>query len=294
MTDIHDLISARTAHIGGGIPVARLLPNKSRRTIGAWCFLDHAGPAEFAPGTGMRVGPHPHIALQTFTWMIAGEVLHRDSLGSVQVVRPGQVNLMTAGAGISHTEECLAEETELHAAQLWIALPPHKINIAPAFDHYDQVPRWTTGLSQCTLLAGSYGEHTAPTRVYSPLIGMELLSTAPDAQTLTLNPDFEYGILVLEGSASALGIEVAQDQLLYLAPGAAALDIHLSLNTRVLLVGGEPLPEDLLIWWNFVGYDRDSIIQAAADWAAADPRFGEVKGFDGPRLVAPELPWPAQ
>ncbi|MGI1072942.1 pirin family protein, partial [Pseudomonas aeruginosa] len=116
-------VTARAAEIGGGITVSRLMPSRQRRMIGAWCFLDHAGPAEFEPGGGLAVGPHPHIGLQTFTWMIQGEALHRDSLGNVQVIRPGQVNLMTAGHGIAHTEESLPDERHAHAAQLWIALP---------------------------------------------------------------------------------------------------------------------------------------------------------------------------
>ncbi|EME4770950.1 pirin family protein, partial [Pseudomonas aeruginosa] len=109
-------VTARAAEIGGGITVSRLMPSRQRRMIGAWCFLDHAGPAEFEPGGGLAVGPHPHIGLQTFTWMIQGEALHRDSLGNVQVIRPGQVNLMTAGHGIAHTEESLPDERHAHAA----------------------------------------------------------------------------------------------------------------------------------------------------------------------------------
>lgn len=116
-------VPARSAQVGGGITVGRILPSSQRRMVGAWCFLDHAGPAVFTSGPGLRVGPHPHIGLQTFTWMIQGEVLHRDSLGHVQVIKPGQVNLMTAGRGISHTEESLPGEDKLHAVQLWIALP---------------------------------------------------------------------------------------------------------------------------------------------------------------------------
>ena len=126
--------SSRLSVIGEDTRVARALPHRARRTVGAWCFLDHAGPVQFAPGKGMHVGAHPHIGLQTFTWMIEGEVMHRDSLGHEQVVRPGQVNLMTAGRGIAHTEESLTDETRLHAAQLWIALPAHAADIAPRFD----------------------------------------------------------------------------------------------------------------------------------------------------------------
>src|SRR3546814_8216060 len=135
-------IAARHAEIGGGITVDRVLPSRQKRTIGAWCFLDHAGPAVFKPGAGMRVGPHPHIGLQTFTWMIEGEVLHRDSLGNVQMIRPGQVNLMTAGRGIAHTEESADGETALQAVQLWIALPGDANDCDPAFAHSATLPVW--------------------------------------------------------------------------------------------------------------------------------------------------------
>lgn len=285
------IINARTAQIGGGIPVARVLPNKARRTIGAWCFLDHAGPADFSPGEGMRVGPHPHIGLQTFTWMIEGEVLHRDSLGSEQVVRPGEINLMTAGRGISHTEECLDDETTLHAAQLWIALPPPKKDIDPAFHHYPELPRWHANDCQFTLLAGEYLDHRAPTLVHSPLIGLEVLSQHAAAAALELNSAFEYGILVLEGSITTQSETVEQDQLIYLGMGRSHLEVEMSSNTRLLLVGGEPLEKELLIWWNFVGYDKQDIIEANQDWVNHSDRFGHVEQYDGPRLDAPPLPW---
>ncbi|MBS0554280.1 MAG: pirin family protein, partial [Proteobacteria bacterium] len=171
-------IVARTAEIGGGVSVSRLLPTLQRRMVGAWCFLDHAGPAGFEPGAGMRVGPHPHIGLQTFTWMIEGEVLHRDSLGHVQVIRPGQVNLMTAGRGISHTEESLPGERRLHAAQLWIALPAAECDCAPAFDHYPDLPVWDEQGCRFTLLAGRWGGREAPARLYSPLVGIDLHAPA--------------------------------------------------------------------------------------------------------------------
>lgn len=119
-------IEARSADLGEGLLVRRFLPNRQQRMVGAWCFLDHAGPVDFAPGKGMHVGAHPHIGLQTFTWLIAGEVLHRDSLGNAQLIRPGQVNLMTAGRGIVHTEDSVRDGEHLHAAQLWIALPPRQ------------------------------------------------------------------------------------------------------------------------------------------------------------------------
>lgn len=284
-------IDARLAQIGGGIPVNRLLPTRQRRMIGAWCFLDHAGPARFEPGQGMRVGPHPHTGLQTFTWMIEGEVLHRDSLGSEQVIRPGQVNLMTAGRGISHSEECLADQRVLHAAQLWIALPAAVSDCAPAFDHYLELPRWAREGCAFTLLAGSFEGQRAPARLYSPLLGVELHSPAGARLQVPLDSAFEYGILPLEGEVR-LGAEAfAADQLAYLGRGRDCLQLELAPGTRALLLGGEPFGEEILIWWNFVGHSKAQIAQAQRDWEAGSPRFGGVPAWDGAPLVAPPLPW---
>ncbi|MER2528940.1 MAG: pirin family protein [Candidatus Competibacter denitrificans] len=284
-------IAPRTAEIGGGITVARLLPSRQRRTIGAWCFLDHAGPAIFAPGGGLRVGPHPHTCLQTFTWMLEGEVLHRDSLGNEQMIRPGQVNLMTAGHGIAHTEESPAAETRAHAAQLWIALPADSTYIAPAFDHYPTLPRWQESGCEFTLLAGTHGGRTAPARIYSPLIGMDLFAAQGADLMLPLDPTFEYGVLLLEGTAEVEGLALAANDLAYLASGYSTLQLNLSIGTRALLIGGQPFADEITLWWNFVGRDKAYITQAQRDWEASSPRFGEVKGFAGPRLAAPQLPW---
>lgn len=284
-------VEARLAQIGGGIPVNRLLPSRLRRMIGAWCFLDHAGPAHFEPGQGMRVGPHPHTGLQTFTWMIEGEVLHRDSLGSEQVIRPGQVNLMTAGRGISHSEECLGDQRVLHAAQLWIALPAAASECAPAFEHYPELPRWEQEGCAFTLLAGRFGGKQAPTRLYSPLLGIELHSPAGGGLELTLEKGFEYGLLPLEGEVRIGSETFAADQLAYLGAGRECLPLELAPGSRALLLGGEPFGEEILIWWNFVGHSREQIAQAQRDWEAGSPRFGGVPAYDGAPLVAPPLPW---
>lgn len=285
-------LAARTAEIGGGISVARLLPSRQRRTIGAWCFLDHAGPATFAPGGGLRVGPHPHTRLQTFTWMLDGEILHRDSLGHEQLIRPGQVNLMTAGCGIAHAEESVATETRAHAAQLWIALPSAHADIAPAFDHYPELPHWREGGCAFTLLAGAHDGRTAPTRVYSPLIGMDLFALQDAELTLPLDPAFEYGVLPLEGAVEVEeGERFVADELAYLACGYDVLHLKLVTGARALLIGGWPFGEAITVWWNFVGPDRAYIAQARCDWEANSRRFGAVTGFDGPRLTAPAMSW---
>ena len=178
-------ITAKT-HDVGGIPIARLLPNRAHRTIGAWCFLDHAGPAHFTEQeNGMQVGAHPHTNLQTFTWMLEGEVLHQDSLGNRQTIRPKQVNLMTAGTGdhhgISHTEQTPAGIKTLHAVQLWIALPMSK-TIAPDFRHYPEMPEWSDNGANFVLVNGSFAGRTAPTEQHSPLLGLDIRTR--QAQTL--------------------------------------------------------------------------------------------------------------
>lgn len=283
-------IAPRLAEVGG-IPVARVLPVRERRLIGAWCFLDHAGPADFAPGEpGMRVGSHPHIGLQTFTWMLAGEVLHRDSLGHRQVIRPGQVNLMTAGHGIAHTEESVPGQGRLHAAQLWIALPEADKDTPPRFDHYPRLPAWSQGGVDFTLLVGDHLSHKAPTLSFSPLLGMDLHSPRGAELSLPLRPEFEYGLFVLEGRLALGAANVAENELAYLGLHREQLTLTLAPGARVLLVGGEPLDEDIYIWWNFVGHSRDDIAQALADWNAGAERFGKVEGDNGEPLPAPELP----
>ena len=259
-------LSARTAIVGTDTPIARVLPQAERRTIGAWCFLDHAGPVSFAPGGGLRVGAHPHTALQTFTWMLEGEVMHNDSLGHRQVVRPGQVNLMTAGHGIAHTEESLPDQTRLHAAQLWIALPAHAADIAPRFDHYPDLPRWQQDGVDVVLLAGEWQGRRAPALVHTPLVGADLFSAGGAQVTLPLDPAFEYGLMPLTGPATAQGEALVQDELLYLPPGGTELALDLPAGTRAILIGGEPFTDDITIWWNFVGHSKAAISQAHRDW----------------------------
>ena len=285
-------VPARTAEVGG-IPLHRALPSRQRRLVGAWCFLDHAGPVVFkGDSRGMQVGPHPHIGLQTFTWMIAGEVLHRDSLGSEQVIRPGQVNLMTAGRGISHTEQSLPDDPQLHAAQLWIALPHAHRHTAPRFDHYPDLPVWREAGATLTLLVGEFAGREAPTLTFSPLVGMDLAAEHDATLTLPLNPAFEYALLPLEGAPSLAGEALAVDELAYLGRGRDALELALPAGARALLIGGQPLGEEVLIWWNFVGHSKEEIAAAQREWEAGGERFGRVAGFSfEERLMPPPLPW---
>ena len=289
--NVIEKIEARAADLGNGMVIRRALPTRQRRMVGAWCFLDHAGPLEFAAGHGMNVGAHPHTALQTFSWLIEGEVLHRDSLGNAQIIRPGQVNLMTAGRGVVHTEESLPDERRLHLAQLWIALPSGVADCEPAFDHYPELPRWDAGGCTLTLLAGSFAGRTAPAKLHSPLVGVDIAGAQGGVLELALDPAFEYGILPLEGSLRIGAEHFATDEFAYLGTGAKTLRVELAPGTRILLLGGEPFAEQIVMWWNFVGYSREEIARAQRDWESCAPRFGEVAGHEGKRLAAPPLPW---
>lgn len=289
---VSQVIPTRDAVLGEGMTIRRALPGRERRMIGAWCFLDHFGPIDTRGGDGLRVGPHPHTALQTFTWPLAGEILHRDSLGYEQVIRPGQVNLMTAGRGISHSEESPRKRSAwLHGAQLWIALPEAERHRDPAFEHYAQLPVIEQGSFHITVLAGEALGERAPTRVFSPLLGLDLASGGEAATTLALRPDFEYGALVLEGETSVAGRTLGTGRLLYLGCGRERLEVRSAGASRLLLVGGAPFGEEVLMWWNFVGRSREELARAVEDWNAGDARFGAVRGYPGERLVAPTPPW---
>ncbi|MCP1726609.1 redox-sensitive bicupin YhaK (pirin superfamily) [Natronospira proteinivora] len=284
-------LAARESDVGG-IPVARALPSRKQRRIGAWCFLDHAGPAHFEPGSdGMQVGPHPHTSLQTFTWMIAGELIHRDSLGYEQRIRPGQVNLMTAGWGISHTEASPDGEEQLHAAQLWIALPHDKRHMAPRFDHYPDLPRLSRDHLDLTLLLGEFEGEQAPTLHYSPLMGLDMAWSEAATTELALRTDFEYGILPLEGSLNIDEETFQANELAYLGQGRDRLSLSTGAPGRALLIGGEPMDANITMWWNFVGHSREEVAQAQDDWEAGDARFGEIPKPNRPRMTAPPIPW---
>lgn len=285
-------IPARESVLGEGMRIRRALPAQARKTIGAWVFLDHFGPLDISQGKGMRVGPHPHTGLQTFTWPISGEILHRDSLGYEQVIRPGQINLMTAGHGISHSEESPTERSPvLHGAQLWIALPASHRDIAPAFDHYPTVPTLDRDGFHISVLAGTFGGLESKVKVYSPLLGLELLSAVATSTELPLRKDFEHGLLVLEGEVTFCGETVGPGELLYLPTGTDRVAIRTGAASRSLLLGGTPYADELLIWWNFIGGNKADIEQFTTQWNAGHERFGTVRGYDGANLVAPPVPW---
>ncbi|WP_329370891.1 pirin family protein [Streptomyces sp. NBC_00669] len=287
---VHELLTGRTVPLGESTQVRRLLPNLGRRMIGAWCFVDHYGPDDIAREPGMQVPPHPHMGLQTVSWLHDGEVLHRDSLGSKQTVRPRELGLMTSGRGISHSEESPRDHARyLHGAQLWVALPDSRRHIAPAFEHHTELPEVTAHGLHATVILGELDGAASPGTIHSPLVGADLTLAEGTAARLPLQPDFEYAALAMSGQPDVDGVRLTPGSLLYLGAGRRDLPLLADTSASLMLLGGEPFAEKIVMFWNFVGRTTEDIAQAREDWHTGD-RFGEVHGYDGDRLLSPDLP----
>jgi redox-sensitive bicupin YhaK (pirin superfamily) len=286
-----DLLPGKEVLLGESTHVRRLLPTLGRRMVGAWAFVDHYGPDDVAAGAGMQVAPHPHTGLQTVSWLLEGSVHHRDSLGSDVQFGPGELALMTAGHGIAHAEQSPVHHPRyLHGAQLWVVLPDVHRETAPAFEHHGTLPGFTSDGLTSTVLMGSFGGATSPGTAYTPLVGVDLdLSAGADVE-VPLDPDFEYGLLASSGSVEVEGAPLERGSMLYLGTGRRSLRLRAEDASRLLLLGGEPFDERIVMWWNFVGRSGDEIADYAEQWNAEDDRFGAVIGYDGDRLTAPPLP----
>src|SRR4051794_14319791 len=259
----------------GQVRVRRALPPQGPRTGGAWCFAHPTGPADVTENSGLDVGPHPHIGLQTLTWLTDGQVLHRDSLGSEQGIKPGQLNLMTAGNAVSHAEEATGHyRGTLQGIQLWVALPDGTRHGAPSFEHHDRLPQADLDGAVATVLVGDFGNVVSPARHDTPLVGVDLAVHRPT--TVPLRADFEYAVVVLEGVVGIHGKPLTPGRLGYLGRGRDELWLDVREPTRAILLGGEPFEEPIVMWWNFVGRSRADIDAAYASWAAQDNRFGTV------------------
>jgi len=273
----------------GAITVRRLLPRRVRRLVGPWCFLDVFGPVKQAGLKPMDVPPHPHIGLQTVTWLFAGDALHRDSLGSEARAVPGSLNLMTAGRGIAHSEETPSDATgAVHGVQLWIALPDAHRDTAPAFHHYADRPHVDVPGGRVTVILGRMWEVSPPGRTFSPLIGAEIAADRAPHVVLPLDPSFEHAVVPIDSGLALDGRALAADTLYYLGTGRdeICLAVEPGRRPRALLLGGAPLGESVLMWWNFVARTAEEIVSAREDWQAGR-RFGEVRGYPGERLEAP-------
>lgn len=265
------------------VDIKRSFPQPALRRIGAWVFLDHFGPTPQVDG--MVVAQHPHTGLQTVTWPFAGHVEHRDSVGSIRVLNPGELNLMTAGKGISHSEISLPTSESLHAAQLWLALPESARGIDPFFEHHGNLPTFSSGASEAKVFIGSLGGTTSPAKIFTPLVGAELRVSGD--WDLPLEPDFEHGILAVSGELFVNGEPLAVDDLVYLAPGERAL---ISGNGIALLLGGEPFKEHIVMWWNFIARSHAEIVQMRETWNAQGPDWAPFEDRIGGWIPAPELP----
>jgi quercetin 2,3-dioxygenase len=272
----------------GGLPVTRVLPTKGRRTVGAWCFVDLAGPADAEEPDPMEVGPHPHIGLSTVTWLLEGEALHTDSLGTEQLIRPGQLNLMTAGHGIAHAE--LAARPPFRGVQLWVAQPEATRHGPSAFEHHEQLPAIELERAHGLVFLGAAADVTSPARTDSPLLGVDL-TLRRGISVVPLSRAAEHAVVPLDGKVR-VGAEVVEPGWLALVP--AGLD-ELALEAgdqgaRALVLGGEPLGEEVAMWWNFVARDRDELTAAWREWRDRTDRFGAVPSTLE-RIEAPRPPW---
>jgi redox-sensitive bicupin YhaK (pirin superfamily) len=286
----------REVPLGGvrAMTVRRTLPQRQRTLIGAWCFVDHYGPDPVDPQTGMVVPPHPHTGLQTVSWLFSGEIEHRDSAGHRALVRPGEVNLMTAGRGISHSEYSTPGTTTLHGAQLWLALPAAHSQVDPAFEHY--APPLLVGEGWVgQVFLGSLLGHVSPVQTYSPLVGAEIRIEAGTTLRMAVDPSYEHGILLDSGALRVDGKPLERNGLGYVEPGTSEIVLSADQDALVLVLGGTPFGEQIVMWWNFIGREHDEVAGYRAQWqhlieTGSDGRFSLPEDDPLPPLPAPALP----
>jgi redox-sensitive bicupin YhaK (pirin superfamily) len=273
----------------GGTPVRRALPQRERRTVGAWCFADHIGPVDVSNPDDAGIGPHPHIGLQTVTWLIDGELRHRDSLGSDQVIRPGQHNLMTAGNGAAHAEEWHAARGRYHGIQLWVAQPDATRHGDPAFEHHAELPLVDLDAGTASVLVGALDGQVSPARHDTDHLGYDLALRA-GTTVVPLAPSSEHALIVLDGRVEIGSTVLTPGHLGYLAPGRDEVPLAVVGTARAMLIGGAPFEARVSMWWNFVGREHDELTIAQQDWNAGAERFGTVTSVLD-RIDAPSVPW---
>jgi quercetin 2,3-dioxygenase len=303
-----EVLSPRPVLLGPRQEVRRVLPNKDRRMIGAWCFVDHYGPEDITGRVGMRVPPHPHSGLQTVSWLFDGEVHHHDSVGSDALVEPGQLNLMTSGPGIAHSEESPSGHSAImHGIQLWVALPDDARHEAPRdFTQYRDLPTVVREGLRATAVTGEFEGAVSPALTYTPLVGVELVVSGD--VTVDLIPEYEYGVLAVDAGLEVEGQPLDVSDIAYVGGDRSSLELtSRDGERRAFLLGGEPFREQLVMWWNFIGRTHDEIVEFRRAWNAGPATasgddgagrpgssdggpFGVVQGFDGDRLVAPPMP----
>ncbi|MDF5752090.1 pirin family protein [Spongiactinospora sp. TRM90649] len=289
------VLAPREVPLGGprAMRVRRTLPRRERSLIGAWCFADHYGPDDVARSGGMDVPPHPHTGLQTVSWLFEGEIEHRDSTGAHALVRPGELNLMTAGHGVCHSEVSTRSTTTLHGVQLWVALPGADRDAPRDFRHH--VPtRVDLGGPSARVFLGELAGESSPVPVFSPLLGAEIVLPAGGGVVLEVDAAFEHGILADTLPVEVAGVRVEPAHIGYLPPGRTRLEVANPGGepARAVLLGGTPFEEEIVMWWNFVGRSHDDIVEYREEWGRGSARFGDVRGYQGEvgRLPAPPLP----
>ncbi|MEO7059237.1 MAG: pirin family protein [Lapillicoccus sp.] len=299
---IHAKISARSE-------VLRLLPHKERRMVGAWCFVDLYGPRPIDGADAMHVAPHPHTGLQTVSWLASGTVRHRDSLGSVADIMPGRAAVMTAGAGIAHSEDVVVPSgadggggrfdqsasaaTVLHGAQLWVALPEAGRHGPREFVLHEPAPSVVTQTVRVAVFFGELAGAVGPAQAQTPLVGAELTPVGPSggSAVVPVEAAYEHVLVPMGGTVTVAGVTVGEGQALFLGTDRDEVEVALSADARILLLGGAPFEEEIVMWWNFVARTHEEIEEARARWnAGGDDRFGEVDYPEGERLTAPPLP----
>ncbi|QQS02045.1 MAG: pirin family protein [Austwickia sp.] len=296
------VVAAREVPLGGlrAMTVRRTLPHRDRSFVGAWCFVDHYGPTPVGADNagGMDVPPHPHAGLATVSWLFEGEIEHRDSGGVVGLVRPGEVNLMTAGHGIAHSEVSTTAARVLHGVQLWVALPEAARDVERGFEHAAParvaLPGGAAGVGTALVFIGALtGVAASPVHTHTPLLGAQLDLSAHAEVTLPLDPTYEHGFLLDRGAVSIDGLAVQPGDLGCLDPGPRAVTLRAgAAGARLILLGGAPFEEEIVMWWNLIGRSHEEIVEQRAQWEAGADRFGSVPGYVGAteRIPAPAMP----
>lgn len=279
---IVEVLEPRAVPLGGprAMTVQRTIPQRARSLIGAWCFLDYFGPDDVARSGGMRVARHPHTGLATVSWLFEGRIDHIDSAGNWALVRPGEVNLMSAGFGITHSEHSTSDTTILHGVQLWYAFPEEHRFTEPHLDQYR--PETVTGDGwEAKVAIGSLLGSTSPVETYSPLCAAEIRLEPHTTLNIDVPAEHEHGLLAVECTANFNGALIEENHLGYLGTGVTQLQLSSGEHPiRVMLVGGEPLNEDIVMWWNFVGRSHQEIAQ----WRQ---RYQAEMGFEPPAEGSP-------
>ncbi|MFP9099783.1 pirin family protein [Flavobacterium sp. RHBU_24] len=283
MSNINLIIEERPASIGNFL-VGRLLPFREKRTVGPFAFIDHMGPAALSDHENLDVGPHPHIGLSTLTYLFEGNIIHRDSLGTEVEIVPGQVNWMTAGSGIVHSERTperlRTSDKKLHGLQIWVALPKHLEQMEPSFSHTNEneLPVWQEGGITIKLIAGEAFGKKSPVPVHSPLYFLELKSTVRQKVTLGSGLYGESGLYILDGSIETEGHTFEPRQLM-VAKDSSLCEFTINENTTVYIFGGEPFAEPRHIYWNFVATSAERIEEAKERWLRQE--FPKIEGETG-------------